>query len=215
MGFDITKIKTAEGKPISLDGVDEKVVGVINALGSALSEQVEASSTATTEAVNAAVTAALEPVTTKLAEIEKVKPTGKPDDKPTGTPDDQPPTWAADLIETVNGLKSEREAEKQQGTVASMVKGYLDKNLPNLGDARAVIERRLIAAAPKDEAAIKAGVEEIRDEFKAFGAEVTKQYDAKPESEGAKEEPKDDKEREKAEKMELLGKTKPLVRLTG
>jgi len=208
------ELKTADGKPISTEGVDAKTVALMTAVGEAISSQVEAVSQAAneglTEAVTAAVTAAVEPISTEIEAIKKAKG-GEPDPKPDDTPADEPPAWAKEIIETVGSLKSEREAEKQQGTVSNLVKGYLDTKLPNLGDARAVIERRLVTAAPKDEAAVKTMVDAIREEFKAFGADVSKQFDADPAKEGAMDEPKDDAEREKKDKLELLSKPRPLA----
>jgi hypothetical protein len=207
------ELKTADGKPISTEGVDAKIVALMTAVGEAISTRVEAASNAAneglTEAVTAAVTAAVEPISTEIEAIKKAKP-GEPDPKPGDTPNDEPPVWATKLMDTVNGLAAEREAEKQQGTVSTLVKSYLDKNLPNLGDARVVIERRLVAAAPKDEAAIKSAADAIREEYKAVGAEG-KIFDADPAKEGATDEPKDDAERDKKDKLELLSKPRPLA----
>lgn len=199
MAFDITKITDANGKPVSLEGVDAKVVGVLGAIGAALSTQIETAVAGVGETVKTQVTEALSPIATQIEEIKKAAPNpGAP--KPGDKPEPDMPAWAKAMMEKVDGLATERAAEKEGATVAGAVKGYLDKHLPNLGESRAVIERRLVAAKCKDEAAIKTAVTELREEYRLAGVDV-KKFDADPKGEGAKDTPKDEGEKIKQEKL--------------
>lgn len=203
MGFELKNLKTADGKPVNLEGVDAKVVGLLEVVGAALTTQVETAVAGVGETVTTKVTEALKPVATQIEELKKAPapaPGAKPGDKPGDKPEPDMPTWAKAMMEKVDGLATERAAEKEGATIAGSVKGYLDKHLPNLGESRAVIERRLVSMKPKDEAAIKAAVTELREEYKLAGVDV-KKFDADPAGEGAKPQPKDEAEKVKAEKL--------------
>lgn len=205
MGFEIKNLKTADGKPVSLEGVDAKVVGLLEVVGAALTTQVETAVAGVGETVKTTMTEALAPITSQIEEIKKApgsasrateeNPEGKP-----GASGDEMPAWAKGLVDSVTALANERAAEKETQTVAGSVKAYLDKHLPNLGESRAVIERRLVAAKCKDEAAIKAAVTELREEYRLAGVDV-KKFDADPAGEGAKDQPKDEGEKIKQEKL--------------
>lgn len=206
MGFELKNLKTADGKPVSIDGVDAKVVGLLDVIGNALSTQIETAVAGVGETVKTQVTEALKPVATQIEELKKApapapgaKPGDKPGDKPAPGADDMP-AWAKGLVDSVTALTTERAAEKEGATIAGSVKGYLDKHLPNLGEARAVIERRLVSMKPRDEAAIKAAVTELREEYRVAGVDV-KKFDADPAGEGAKPQPKDEAEKIKTEKL--------------
>ncbi|MCL4221037.1 MAG: hypothetical protein KJZ65_06680 [Phycisphaerales bacterium] len=207
MGFEIKNLKTADGKPVSLEGIDAKIVGLLEVVGAALTTQVETAVAGVGETVKTTLTESLKPITTQIEEIKKTAPapgapTPKPGEKP--APGDDMPAWAKGLVDSVTALANERAAEKEQVTVAGSVKAYLDKHLPNLGDARAVIERRLVALKPKDEAAIKQAVTDLREEYRVAGVDV-KKFDADPKGEGAKDQPKDDSpEAVEAKKIKAL-----------
>lgn len=198
MGFELKNLKTADGKPVNLEGVDAKVVGLLEVVGAALTTQVETAVAGVGETVKTQVTEALKPVATQIEELKKAPAPTPP--KPGDKPEPDMPAWAKGLVEKIDGIATERAAEKEQATVAGSVKGYLDKHLPNLGDARAVIERRLVAMKPKDEAAIKQAVTELREEYKLAGVDV-KKFDADPAGEGARPQPKDEAEKLKNEKL--------------
>lgn len=215
MGFEIKNLKTADGKPVSTEGIDAKIVGLLEVVGAALTTQVETAVAGVGETVKTTLTESLKPITTQIEEIKKAAPapgapTPKPGEKP--APGDDMPAWAKGLVDSVTALANERAAEKEQVTVAGSVKAYLDKHLPNLGDARAVIERRLVALKPKDEAAIKTAVTELREEYRLAGVDV-KKFDADPKKEGATEDPKDEAARLKAEKIRQIRDTGPVVKV--
>lgn len=179
------KFKNKEGQDATAD-IDEKLGQAIAdiAAGSIASATAELDGRVTT-----AVATAIKPITEQLGKLGQA---GQGGDEPALKSkakggDDEAPAWAKGLIDTVGKLSSEREAERQDVATAQRVEAYLAKNHPNADKGRlAFLRKRAIAAAPKDDAALKAAIDEAKQEMTEMGVDVAKALSANPAAEGAK-----------------------------
>ncbi|MCA9289381.1 MAG: hypothetical protein KDA05_12385 [Phycisphaerales bacterium] len=206
----MAKFRKPDGTEIDLgDGVTDDQV---KAIGTIVSASLEPVTESIGKAVKDGLAEAIKPVTERIDKIEQGSDGDADDDDDANDKggDDKMPAWARTLTETVQGIAKERENERTQRTTEQLVKSYVEKNLPNIkGKDRLV--KRLIGMAPKDEAALKAGVEDIKAEWKDAGVDVEKAFSASPAGEGAKGDDAgaDDAERKSKEKVEAIRRAGP------
>lgn len=183
------KFKGKDGQDVTLDIEDN--------LGSAISQIVEgavAPVVATIgESIRSALTEAIKPLEQKFEAMEqgdgesgKADANGVPKAKAKAA-QDEPPAWAKGLIETVASISTERQADKQRSTSEQLVEAYIAKNHPNLdAGRRAFMRDEALAAAPKDEAAVRLAAQKSIARMTALGVDVLKSFGASPAAEGAK-----------------------------
>lgn len=188
-----------EGKPIDTSGVDAKIVGLIESALDGVTAQVTAGTAESVSAAIAPITEKLEALGgfgEKLTELESKLGQAKPKDQSGGgDPKDQGKGGGAsdelmqaikDLAEKVNGIASEREAEKSQTATTQRVDAWLKQHRPNLPDAaRARVRARVIAGNPADDKAVEAAVKDIQQEMADLGVkDVDTMFNADPKNEG-------------------------------
>lgn len=209
----MAKWKSPNGTEVDLgDGVNDATVAAIGTMIGASLEPVTAS---IAETVKTSLSEALAPVT---QEIEQIKKAGAPAPDPKANPpkggggDAEPPAWAKGLIEKVDGIAKERDAERDQRTTEQLVKAYFDKHLPNL-QGRDVLMRRAVTAKPKDEAALKTLVGEFQQEYASVVGKdaATKAFSASPGKEGAKPADADSAAAEKEARLKRIREATPDV----
>lgn len=182
------KLVTAEGKPISAEGVDPKTAAYIEAVVGGIGHQV-------TAAVGTSITNAIKPVAEKVAGFETAiteikKGGGKPDVKPDAKPDAKPdeiPAWAKGIIDTVTELKTGLTGRQQAEQVNALANAWLDKNRPGLKpDQRKAVLAAIVAGKPDSEEKVAEIFKAKQDEYAAiFGREnAEKAFTASVEGEG-------------------------------
>lgn len=161
---------------------------VAKGIKDATPEIVKAATAGIAEAVKAPLAEAMKPVSegltalaTRVETVEKAAPAPKKDDDKK----DAPGAGSAEAIaaavlksleprlKLVDDLHSERTAEKGAAATRSLVENWLKTKRPNMPEkAREVWAKRLIAANPKDEAALEATFADQVKEQEAMGANV-------------------------------------------
>lgn len=202
-----------DGKKLSVDGVDEKIVLLLDQVTDGLEGRLAAKLTTVEEAVQPL--SELPAQVTKLTEALEAKPKddkGENDDKDKNAGGgDEPPTWATKLIERVDGLASEREADKKASAMRTRVAAYLDAKRPNLsGKHRERVEARLLAIEPEDDKAIEKGLGDLKQEFADLGVgNVDTIFSADKAAENGDSGGGSDKDQAKREAMERIQKRDP------
>lgn len=205
------KLIDKDGKPLSTEGVDPKVVTLITAGFESLSGQ-----------VGGAISASLKPLETKfetsLGELRTTiqsLPTATPkkDDAPavdTPTASTDPAVKAIlDKLEAMEKKQAELEqsaaADRETKAAGTLTQGYIEKHFPNLR-GKDIIVARISAAKPKDEEAVKAELDKIKAEQAAIYGEdaVSKTFSADANAEGATKKEPDTDEAEAQAKVEKL-----------
>lgn len=184
----MAKWKKPDGTEIDIDA-DDKVVAAVGTMLAAGMEQVTASIGATVaEAVKATVAEAVAPINQRIEEVAKAKPAPKPKDDPQDDPVAAAVARAlAPVTETLAKLQSDREAEQTRAATERLARSTIERLHPNMEPARReLLIGAAIAAAPKDEAAVKAAIEAKRIEWKTAGVDVAKAFGSTSAAEGGK-----------------------------
>lgn len=162
-----------------------------------VSEVVKASNVEMTKAFDAKITEAVTPITSRVEQVEGKVKAAPPATPPASTDPLAKPATGGDnaviqtlvdsinkLTEKVEGVVSERDAEKSKSAARRLVDETVAKKYPNLKGKPAVMAK-LYAAEPKDEAALDALVESEKAYAAALGLD-TKVFGSDPATENGK-----------------------------
>jgi len=202
-------LKDKNGNPISTEGVDEKVVSLVEAVVESQNAALEKSVVAT---VGEKIDTKLEGLTTSLTSLtESVKQLEdaattppKHDDKDKPDPNAEK---IAELEARVRALSDDRAGERSTAECNARIDAYLAEKLPNLGDHAGFFRDELRRAAPKDDATMEAAVAAAKKRVGSFVSEdVGKRiFSADPVKEGAEKTEADEKANER-KKIETIRK---------
>lgn len=203
------KLIDKDGKPLSTEGVDPKVVTLITAGFESLSGQVGGAISASLKPLETKIETSLGEIRTNIEAMPKAEP--KKDESLTNENTSSDPAVKAilDKLEAMekkqNDLEQSTAAEREAKAAGSLTQSFIEKNFPNL-KGKDIIIARISAAKPKDEEAVKAELGKIRAEQEAiYGKEVVeKTFSADPSAEGATKKEPDTEEAEAQAKVEKI-----------
>lgn len=175
-------LKDKDGKPIDLTGIDAKTSAALTALAGGLGPQIAA---ANKQTIEAAITPVMDSIKELSGKIPEPKKEGEGDPKPTGDGDggdgEKLPAWAKQLNDKIDSLTGTFGEQQATTAAQALVGNYVKKHLPNLKPEQAeVLMERLVAAKPKDEAAVKALVTKECEALARFNPDIAKAFTAEP-----------------------------------